>query len=717
MTTVTSDQQVPRRVLLDMHVPDWEPWLLGCWDPGTYVDVAAAAGATEVTIYTQSHLGLAYWPTPVGPVHAACQGRDWVEAALRIARRRGIAARGYYSLTQNNWAYRERPDWRTSGPLRYDGGYPGPRYGLVCFRNPEYRSFTVAQLTDLVASHRFDSFFFDLTFLSPVCACRHCARRFASAGLGPPATVVDWRDPRWHAQRRISELDAVAWAHEVTDLVHHHQAGVPVQHNFTAAAGLTFGAPLDAVKATSHPAADFYGDRAEQLAVASLFDTLTGRLETPAPAEFMTSIALHVTDGVELKTEAELESAVALAVAANGAPTLIDAVRPDGSVNVAQYGLVARSFESVAHARWSADSAPVADVGVYVSDVGRADVTDNGRSAYEVTWGGHSFPHFRALKGAVQALAREHLAFRVVTSRELAETLPRFVVVPRSTVLSVAEREALLGYAAAGGHLYVSADTGSFLVDDEGTVPHASPPMASLVGMEPVGPAAAGPAAPDGVTTFTTAPPVYLRPLGDLASVLGAADGIRVDGVGTPSAPELPAEVEVLAVFDLPMTDVVCGLHEPRGWVSVHHDPPVRRGVAPALVQRPWHAGSLTYSAVPLEMGARRSHEALFRSLVRRAVGTPAIDVRAAESVWLFARTDPDGLVVRLADTDDRTSEDHQMRAVLRLPGAWQVTTAGTAEVDVSRDRDASGPVTEVKVCHGRRFAELRLTSVPAEDQ
>ncbi|MCY3021231.1 MAG: hypothetical protein NTW87_19630 [Planctomycetota bacterium] len=78
-----------RRIVLDMHIPDWHPELLAQFDPETVGEQLVRGRVSYATIYAQSSIGLCHWPTRVGRPHAAMRGRDFFGDLLNAVRRRG----------------------------------------------------------------------------------------------------------------------------------------------------------------------------------------------------------------------------------------------------------------------------------------------------------------------------------------------------------------------------------------------------------------------------------------------------------------------------------------------------------------------------------------------------------------------------------------------------------------------------------------------------
>ena len=55
-----------RRLLIDMHIPDWDPGFLKNFDPELMASEAIATGADGIMVDFQSHVGLCNWPTESG---------------------------------------------------------------------------------------------------------------------------------------------------------------------------------------------------------------------------------------------------------------------------------------------------------------------------------------------------------------------------------------------------------------------------------------------------------------------------------------------------------------------------------------------------------------------------------------------------------------------------------------------------------------------------
>ena len=105
--------QVYRRSLIDMHIPDWDPALLSKFDAHDIVKTHCGGGLS---------IGDALRQLVYGPYLLALQDRadesqhagaaTFSASMCRTARNNGLYAVAYYCLIYDNWAYEYHPDWR-----------------------------------------------------------------------------------------------------------------------------------------------------------------------------------------------------------------------------------------------------------------------------------------------------------------------------------------------------------------------------------------------------------------------------------------------------------------------------------------------------------------------------------------------------------------------------------------------------------------------------
>ena len=262
-----------RRNLVDMHIEDWSDEFLSKFDPDQYVEMLKLGHINAPMLYLQSHVGLCYWPTQSGKMHAGFIGR---EDAMRQVERKchalGMDVIAYYSLIYNNWAHEKYPSWRMRNLDGSDSRTNGNRYGLCCPNNLEYRAFVDRQIAELSDYFDFEGIFLDMTFWPMICYCDECRARWAREVGGEMPTVVDWKDERWllFQKKRTQWLSEFAlWA---TDTVEKYKPGCAVEHQYSPIMHYwRFGVTENISKASTYAGGDLYGGIAEQSYACKLY--------------------------------------------------------------------------------------------------------------------------------------------------------------------------------------------------------------------------------------------------------------------------------------------------------------------------------------------------------------------------------------------------------------------------------------------------------------
>jgi hypothetical protein len=611
------------RLLLDMHIPDWDAEFLSLYDPAKVAATQAAARAGSVMVYCQSHLGLCYWPTAVGRRHAAMGERDWLGESLATLRRANVEVFGYYSVIFNNAAYLDHSDWRIEPPPPVSGwAFHGQRYGQVCPNNPDYRKFVEAQLRDLFGRHRFDGFFFDMTFWRGVCVCPSCqARLLAETGQAIPA-IVDWADPAWCAFQTARETWLLQFAAFLTATAKGFGIA-PVYHNFAVSLfNWKYGMSFDLAEHNDFLGGDFYGDSDEQFFISRFMLNLS----KTRPIEFMTSRCVHLTDHVSVKPAALLEAQAHAALASGAAFRLIDAIDPRGTTCDEVYPLLGSLFERMEAFQLYLGGEPVEDLAVYVSDYSKMNPAENGRPHSDPATLAHHCPHLQAAKGAAKRLRQAGIPLGVITRKQLP-FLARYKAVVLSEVfrMSAEEVAAFTAYVAGGGSLYVSGMTGAYTL--EGRSPDML--LGACLGLQSAGPLPG--------STFYVCPsdPAWreiLRP----QTMIYCHESLQQVTVRS-------ADVETLATLSLPYAHPREGTADDRNWSSIHSSPPHEDTNLPAATEHRYGAGRAIYSVVPLERSDHHAAGNSFHWLIDRLMPDgPSFRAVTYDHVWLTVFHQPE---------------------------------------------------------------------------
>ncbi len=590
--TISKYQQGLRRMLVDMHIPDWDPKFLSKYDPAAMAERLGQARVNAAMIYCKSHAGLCYWPTRAGKMHAGLHERDVVGEMVGQLGARGIAVCAYYSIVFDNWAVEAHPDWRQRTIAGND--YQGLlRYGLCCQNHPEYRAYEMAQLGDLLSRYQFDALFLDMIFWPLVCACDHCRARFrAEDGKEIPETV-DWTSADWCAFQAARERWADDFTAQLMARAKSIAPGIAVTHNLAPAlSNWVLGQPLAASRHDTFVAGDLYGDRVEQLVVTRLMLHLS---ET-RPAEFMTSCCVNLGDHVRLREEEQMRAQASAAIASSSAFLFIDAIDPAGTVNPGVYERVGRVFSTTEPYEPFTGGEPVEDVAVYFSWHSQMNFAENGTLLGAVGLPDRSYPHLDGVRGACRALQRAHLPFGVITRKQLG-SLDRFraIVLPNVLRMDREEADAIRAYVRNGGRIYASRYTslvetsgerhGDFMLADVFGASCETEEPGAFVYLRPSDEPLARWIAPQNfmscaVTSEAFGPP---RPLCGIPRLKPGPRGRTLASLTTPYG--YPSRGNVLD-------------HQ---WASIHSSPPWNDLDVPTIVRNEFGAGRAVYSAAGIE--------------------------------------------------------------------------------------------------------------------
>lgn len=626
MTTARRYQDTYRRMLLDMHVPDWDPAFLSQYRPGDVARRMLQAGAEGVMVYAKSHVGLCYWPTRLGRRHQTVGSDDVFGEAVSALRAGGAGVCAYYSVVFDNWAAEQHPDWRQVNRAGVDP-WPFMRYGVCCLNNPDYRRYERDLFGEFLSmTNGYDAVFVDMIFWPMICGCNHCRRRFAEESGKEMPERVDWSSPVWTEFQSARERWADEMAAEFAALTHAVGTGIAFTHNFAPSwMGMwEYGQSISSARHDDFVAGDLYGDRVEQLVVSKAMLHLAGG---SGPPEFMTSASPDLNDHVRRKPTGTLQAQALAATSVSAAFLVIDAIDPRGTLDEDLYRRLPEVFAAVEPYQAHLGGRPVEDVLVLLAVDSQVDWADNGRPATDFMTPSTRSAHLRAVRGACAALQSAHVPFGVATRPGLAGLEPEQVlVVPNAERLGPDEVEAVNRHLRAGGSVYASRN--SLLVRSEGGPANEFLLRDDLglrcVGREP-GPAFAR-LVDDSVLPSATGPlvsfPRHARGLGGIPLV--QADPGRDD-------------VRILARLTVPYGHPSAGSAADKRWASIHASPPWEDRNDAVLAETTAAGGRLIYSSVDLESIDGDDSRQLFLALIQRLRRRVGFEVEAHPWVWASA--------------------------------------------------------------------------------
>lgn len=625
-------------ILLDMHVPEWDPDFLTRFDPDATVDLYLKAGADAVMVYCNSMLGLSYWPSRTGRMHPALSGSDIIGRTVERLHEHGIAACAYYSVNFNQLAYENLPAGRTSDTAPFEPYGPGSRFGVMCPNNKAFVEFACGQVAELANSYTFDALFLDMMFWTGVCTCANCQDRYLQeTGRNIPSTV-DWASTEWaHFQRAreswlADQYDALAAAVKT-------QRNIPVfNNNSIVPAGWRSGASVRLLAANDLIGADVQASADALFTFAHMASRLS-----PLPWQYMHSASGYLSTIARAPSVTHQASHAMMATTFGAQFMAIDAVMPDGTVHPAGYDRFREIFDQMRPYKAYLGGQPAADIAVYYNPSADVDLADNGTDVRKLTSRQpflHPLQHGLAAAGACGALQRAHLPVTVVTPADL-DHLGEFdvLVLPNLVRVSAEETRAFRDFVRAGGRLYASGYTS--LIRDDGTR-LADFDLADVLGVTY-----------EGREDLTVS---YLRPIREKDRAAIAPAELVTHGEPRPPSPGAEGInricLTVIAAEDTATLGTLTtpfaegrGTRDDHLWASVLTSPPWTDTGRPAIVEHHFGQGHTVYVAGDLEAGAATTREAeslfisLVRGLQRRA---PLVEADAPAPVWLVPFDEPE---------------------------------------------------------------------------
>jgi len=605
-----------RRNLIDMHIPDWNDAFLSRFDPQRYVEMLELAQVDTAYVYTTSCLGLCYWPTKLGKMHAGLKGRDIVGEIFSLCHKRGINVIAYYNHW-SRWACETYPDWQIlsiDGRGSLDFLWSPGHYGVCCPNSP-YRDYVVGQIQDLCSRYEFAGMWFDMgIWPHTICYCRHCRDRYAREIGGEIPTVVDWNSPVW--RKFVSVRNQ--WLAEYTELVTRTaktcKPGISVGHQSAAwTTGWQSGASQEYFAQSDYLGGDFYGAISDHSLACKFLANLTQN----KPFEFMTSRCPDLTEHTTVKPVEQIRTEIFLTLAHNGAFFFIDAIDPVGTLDRRVYEMMGRLYGEIKRYEpfLDADKILVQDVVAYFNFESLINPAEQGKA---ITADCKGIPGVGDMAGLTRTLIQGHIPFGWISDRNLKElSRHRVVLIPDFVALSEREAKALADYVDKGGNVMVFR--GKNLLGPTADS-DARDILASLLGIEYLGetPDTATYIAPtpEGKSLFPDHTSEY--PL----AVNGSHTKVKVTG-----------KARTLATIILPYRDEA----DPKRFSSAISNPPWQVTPLPAVVSNRFGKGAAVFVSGTLEQGKYHVQKETLLRLIRTLTGSLTVETDAPPSVEVTA--------------------------------------------------------------------------------
>lgn len=606
-----------RRHLCDMHIDEWDEEFLSRFSPETYVRNLKKAHINYAMLYLQSHVGLCYFPTKAGAMHAALRGRETLmRDTVDLCHANGIRVCGYYSLNYNTWAHDRNPSWRmveADGKSRREKGEAAEgadhaakrngRYGLCCPNNPDYRQFVFAQIGEMLDFFSCDALFFDMPFWSHTCFCPRCRARWEKecGGQIPENPAPSSAEYIRLLERKYAWMGE--WTQAVAAFVKERAPQVAVEFNYASAVdgGADKGCGEEVNAAGDYCGGDLYGGMTEHSFTCKYYQSIT----RSQPFEYMFSrckpaLRMHTLT----KTADEMKTAVALTAAHHGATLVIDAIDPVGTMDERVYARIGEAFALQEPYEPYFRGRMLTDAGILYSLRSRFRAMDAACDSRD------------SAVGAFDALLRRHIPAGVAGRESDLARYP-MLIAPMLTEMDRSETARLTAYAEGGGVLYLSGAGSRELTE-------------TLTGGRIIG--------------LTETDKIYLAPTDAAGGVFGWFNkAYPMPFEGRAPILDAPRDVKVLATLTLPYT----GPGETR-FAAIHSDPPGRPTNVPMILERAFGKGKVIWSAVPIESVRMAEYRDVFTGLLCAARGSDSFRVAGSipEDVEITLFEDAEGLLV-----------------------------------------------------------------------
>ena len=584
------------RNLVDMHIPSGERNLEN-FDAEKYAECMEIAGVDTAYVYASNCLGLCLFPSEVGFRHTITYTRDIFGETVAALRKRGIRVVGYL----NSWCAegaRRHPEWQLTNA---DGAHAGDagRFATCCLNSP-YRDLFHSLVYEMVSKYDIEGLWVDMIgFYMPICVCDWCKAKYkAETGYDLP-TTISWTDPNYLRYIQFKFDTVSTYAQGITDAAHRAKPDITVSlqcaswsNSYVTGLGNDYFATMDYVSG------DFYADRDATDIVCRLLPNLSQN----NPFEYMISRAPDLAYHTAIKDKSEILLQAYTAFLCGGSFLFIDAIDPDGGLNVELYKMMADVkrelepfFKTIDY-----EASVLRDVAVYVNFDSYTDRRSENRPAIEL---GHYCGVIREkLMTLNKALSRAHIDYDILTEKNIDE-LSRYkvIILPDLYRMSQSECEKIRRYVENGGRIFVTGCSSALSTDGTNKDKFM---LEDVLGVK--------------YNKFVDRIPVYMAPtekgqkffehFNETYPAMFTEAAVTVE-VANDSA-------DVLATVTYPFTDSR-NFHR---YSSAISNPPSEKTDIPALVYNKYGKGASMYSFAPFERSKTVCNYDIFATLINSLI-------------------------------------------------------------------------------------------------
>ncbi len=426
--------------------------------------------------------GSTFYQSKIAPHYPGLGERDLLADAVSRAHQHGQKAVAYIaSIWGGRDLFNAHPDWaqrHADGTVTsWDDAYTTV---AMCPNSP-YREYLASIVREIADNYDVDGFYFDEPSFQSWCNCSYCQDKFYREFHQPLPTREQWDDPVFQKFLQWRYRQISSWRQELCELGRRQNRGTFVQGAFPLSflvpkpievSGVSFDNPyLARFGVPWYVPLAHAADLAQSARAGDLLHFELYRRSVHEPLWWygvsmrygqdiaqgkqilvLNMMAQSPFDLIGLP-EAELRLSVAELIANSGSPLFAryypDRVDQKGWDTVYECLREAAALEPYLIDR---DSAKYAAILYSQATVDRFD-HEAGKPS-----------HLACMKGFAKALLQGHILFDIVTEENLAEKLGRYkvLILPNAACLSSASKAAIREFAARGGGVVASYESGMY---------------------------------------------------------------------------------------------------------------------------------------------------------------------------------------------------------------------------------------------------------------
>ncbi len=635
------------RNLVDMHINDKFGSFMGSFDPETYAENMALGGFDASELYAGNCLGICFFPTEAGHMHAGLQGKDIVGPTLEALKERGLRRVVYFNMW-SRWAFDTHPSWRlvdAEGRNSCEVGFDGQgRYGVCCPNNEEFREYIARQIRYLCEHYEFDGMWIDMIgWFVAVCHCPSCREKYKKATGREIPAKMDWTDPAWLAFQRHRQKWAVEFMHVVDDTARSVKPDVTIAYQNASWLSGWFTAPSEELLSLSdYLGADIYGTPLTGSVVCKSMSNMTSN----RPLEYMTSRCVNLHHHTINRSKEEMRLQVYGALAHNASFTCIDAINPDGTMDSRLYRMLGMLRDELApyFRYWEPEAKLLRDVSLYMNLESLFDPDSEDMSV--------RFPVAPAMERPAASLIAAHITYDIGTRKSLEEFCRtcRAIILNDTYILEEEEADLLRQYVAQGGSLISIGLSGMYSQDGF----RSDFILQDVLGVHYVG--------------RTLEDVTYIRPDKQHQGLMPAFnDKFPMSVLSRAVKVSADEDTDIAARLTLPWSKST----ESEFFASAISDPPGIDTDFPTVTIHPYGKGKAMYIAMPIQQETVSAVRKVFTSLVRSMLPETLItETNAPEWLELMVHETEEFYQLTAYNAMDAyyTAAAPDVRIALRLP-------------------------------------------------